>query len=62
MNEVWNLSVIYEGFQDPSYEADLSSLKEKAAAYAAATAALVEADPLEGLKSCIVLEEEYLPE
>ena len=58
MNEVWNLSVIYEGFQDPSYEADLSSLKEKAAAYAAATAALVEADPLEGLKSCIALEEE----
>ena len=58
MNEVWNLSVIYEGFQDPSYEADLSSLKEKAAAYAAATAALAEADPLEGLKSCIALEEE----
>ena len=58
MNEVWNLSVIYDGFQDPSYEADLSSLKEKAAAYAAGTAALADADPLEGLKSCIALEEE----
>ena len=58
MNEVWNLSVIYDGFQDPSYEADLSSLKEKAAAYAASTAALADADPLEGLKSCIALEEE----
>ena len=58
MNEVWNLSVIYDGFQDPSYEADLSSLKEKAAAYSASTAALEDADPLEGLKSCITLEEE----
>ena len=58
MNEVWNLSVIYDGFQDPSYEADLSSLKEKAAAYSASTAALEDADPLEGLKSCIALEEE----
>ena len=58
MNEVWNLRVIYDGFEDPSYEADLNKLKECAAAYAAATAALAETDPLEGLKSCIALEEE----
>ena len=25
MNEVWNLSVIYNGFEDPQYEADLSN-------------------------------------
>ena len=58
MNEVWNLNVIYEGFEDPQYEKDLNLLKEKAAAYAAATGCLAEADPLEGLKSCIALEEE----
>ena len=40
MNEVWNLSVIYEDFADPQYEQDLGLLKEKAAAYAACTAAL----------------------
>ena len=58
MNEVWNLNVIYEGFEDPQYEKDLTLLKEKAAAYAAATGCLAETDPLEGLRSCITLEEE----
>ena len=58
MNEVWNLSVIYQGFEDPQYEADLRKLKELAAAYAAGTAALSEKDPATALKDCIVLEEE----
>ena len=58
MNEVWNLNVIYEGFEDPQYDKDLSLLKEKAAAYAAATGSLADAEPLDGLKSCIALEEE----
>ena len=58
MNEVWNLNVIYEGFEDPQYEKDLTLLKEKAAAYAAATGCLAETEPLEGLRSCITLEEE----
>ena len=58
MNEVWNLSVIYDGFQDPSYEADLSKLKERSAAYAERTAALAGTDPLEGLKKGTRLMEE----
>ena len=58
MNEVWNLSVIYEGFQDPKYDADFARLKERSAAYSAAAAALAEGDPLESLKTCIALEEE----
>ena len=58
MNEVWNLSVIYEDFADPQYEKDLGLLKEKAAAYAACTATLHEADALVALKNCIALEEE----
>ena len=58
MNEVWNLSVIYEGFEDPGYEKDLALLKEKAAAYAACTGALTDGDALEALKRCIALEEE----
>ena len=58
MNEVWNLSIIYDGFQDPTYDADLAKLKELAAAYADRTSKLSESAPLEGLKTCIQLEEE----
>ena len=57
MNEVWNLSVIYQGFEDPRYEEDLAALKAKAADYAAATANLSQGDALENLKNCIILEE-----
>ena len=31
MNEVWNLGVIYQGFEDPQYEKDLDKLKQQAA-------------------------------
>ena len=58
MNEVWNLSVIYNGFEDPQYEADLNKLKETAATYAQNTAKLADTDPLTGLKTCITLEED----
>ena len=58
MNEVWNLSVIYQGFEDPQYEKDLGKLKEQAAAYAAYTAALGEKAPAQALKDCILMEEE----
>ena len=58
MNEVWNLSVIYNGFEDPAYEQDLNRLKEQAAAYAAFVEALADKAPLDGLKTCIALEEE----
>ena len=34
MNEVWNLDVIYKGFEDPAYEKDLAALKELADRYA----------------------------
>ena len=58
MNEVWNLSVIYEGFEDPRYEEDLGKLKALSSDYAAATAKLADGDALETLKHCITLEEE----
>ena len=58
MNEVWNLSVIYDSFQDPRYEEDLGKLKKQAAAYTAYIAELAGKDALEALKTCIALEEE----
>ena len=58
MNEVWDLDAIYHSFEDPAYEKELTALKELADRYAACTAALTEADALEGLKTRIRLEEE----
>ena len=58
MNEVWNLSTIYTGFDDPQFEADLQAGKDKIAQYAALTQELTGADPLATLKSGIALEEE----
>ena len=58
MNDVWNLSTIYNGFDDPQFEADLQAGKEKIAQYAALTQDLDNADPLEMLKAGITLEEE----
>ena len=58
MNDVWNLSVIYDGFEDPRYEEDLGKLKQGASDYTAATGNLTDGDPLENLKACIMLEEE----
>ena len=58
MNDVWNLSTIYNGFDAPQFEADLQTGKEKIAQYAALTQDLDNADPLETLKAGITLEEE----
>ena len=58
MNEVWNLDPIYTGFDDPAFEADLASAKEKLAAFTAFTATLAEADPTQALVTGITMEEE----
>ena len=58
MNEVWNLDVIYKGFEDPAFEQELALLKEKAEKYAAFAAGLADTEPLEGLKTGILLEED----
>ena len=57
MNEVWNLEPIYKGFDDPAFEADLTALKEKVAAFAAFSEKLAETDAAEGLHSGIAQEE-----
>ena len=58
MNEVWNLDPIYKGFDDPAFEQDLNTLKEKVAAYTAFTQSLANEDPAEALVKGIALEEE----
>ena len=58
MNDVWNLNPMYRGFEDPSFEADLTTLKEKVAQFEAFAQALQDAEPAEGLKKGIALQEE----
>lgn len=58
MNDVWNLDPIYRGFDDPSFEADLAALKQKAAEMEAFASTLNETQPLDGLRRGIALQEQ----
>ena len=57
MNEVWNLSVIYTGFDDPAYEQDMQSLKNAVAEFAELTANLSQKAPREALVAGLHLQE-----
>ena len=58
MNDVWNLSNIYRDFDDPAFEADVSAGKEKVAELAALAGNLSQTDPLEVLRTGILLKEQ----
>ncbi len=57
MNEVWNLDVIYRGFDDPAFAADMEKLEKLVKDYTAFAGELDEQAPLDGLKKGIALEE-----
>lgn len=57
MNEVWNLDVIYRGFDDPAFATDMEKLEKLVKDYAAFAGELVGQTPLDGLKKGIALEE-----
>lgn len=57
MNEVWNLDVIYRGFDDPAFAADMEKLEKLVKDYAAFAGKLDRQTPLDGLKKGIALEE-----
>ncbi len=57
MNECWNLDVIYKGFDDPDFAADLQELKNAIDAFARLAENLEEKAPLEGLKEGTALQE-----
>ena len=58
MNDVWNLSTIYSGFDDPRFDADLKALEAGIEGYTRLASGLDHMEPLEGLKQGIALEEE----
>ena len=59
MNEVWNLDPIYKGFEDPAFEADMNTLKEKLAEISAFAEELERLEPMEGLHRGVALQEQF---
>ncbi len=57
MNEIWNLNPIYKGFDDPTFEADLTALKNSVSELEAFVANLENMEPAEGLRKGIELQE-----
>ena len=57
MNEVWNLDVIYRGFDDPAFAADMEKLEKLVQDYVAFAGELGKQTPLDGLKKGVALEE-----
>ena len=58
MNEKWNLDRLYKGFDDAAVSAYLAAVEEKVAALDAFAKTLDTAEPLEGLRTGIRLQEE----
>lgn len=48
MNEVWNLDVIYRGFDDPDFAADMEKLEKLVQDYVAFAGELDKQTPLDG--------------
>ena len=58
LNDVWNLNPLYQGFDDPAFEADLTELKAKVSQFESFTQNLPNTDPAQGLKEGITLQED----
>ena len=59
MNEVWDLSPIYKGFDDPAFDADMQELKALVEKIGACAEALPQTEPLAGLTEGIALQERF---
>jgi len=57
MNTVWDLTPIYQGFDDPNFEKDLSELNEQSKLLAGLVERLPETEPLAGLKEGLSIQE-----
>ena len=60
MKDVWNLDVIYQGFEDPVFAADMEAMQEVVKGFDAFAGKLENMDTLEGLRGGIVWEEKLL--
>ena len=57
MNEVWNLDRMYAGFDDPKYLSDFEAFEKKVKEFVDFSKTLENAEPLEGLRTGIRLQE-----
>ena len=57
MYDVWNLDVIYKGFEDPAYTADMERMQQLVKEFTAFAESLPTINPLEGLKTGVALRE-----
>ena len=57
MKDVWNLDVIYQGFEDPAFAADMEALQNVVKDFNAFAGTLDAVDTLEGLREGIAWEE-----
>ena len=57
MNKEWNLDVIYKGFDDPAYAADMESMKNLVAEFTAFVENLPNMEPVEALRKGVSMRE-----
>ena len=55
MNEVWDLTPLYKGFDDPAYEADMAAMKQLVADFTAFSKELPNVEPVVGLRRGVEL-------
>ena len=55
MNEVWDLTPLYKGFDDPAYEADMAAMKQLVADFTAFSKELPNVEPVAGLRRGVEL-------
>ena len=60
MKDVWNLDLIYKGFDDPAFAADMEKLQALVGQFGALAAELEQLDAMTGLRRGIALEEEQI--
>ena len=60
MKDTWNLDVIYLGFDDPAFAADLQAMQDVVKHYAVFAESLEKLDTLEGLRQGIAWEEKLV--
>ena len=55
MNEVWDLTPLYKGFDDPAFEADMAAMKQMVADFTAFSKELPNVEPVVGLRRGVEL-------
>ena len=55
MNEVWDLTLLYKGFDDPAFDADMAAMKQLVADFTAFSKELPDVEPVAGLRRGVEL-------